>query len=127
MAEFGSDNRLYFDDLQIGQRFTSRAYVVDEEQIKSFARQFDPQPFTLIMRLPKTPFFQAWRRAAGTLLRSLCAFWLKVACRSLAVSSGLAARLIGLIQPAPATLCKLKVKSWRFDLRNPDQIVESRP
>jgi hypothetical protein len=45
--------------------------------------------------------------------------------RSLAVSSGLAASLIGLIQPAPATLYKLKVKSWRFDLRNPDQIVES--
>jgi hypothetical protein len=38
---------LYFDDLQIGQRLTSGTHVVDEEQIKAFARQFDPQPFHL--------------------------------------------------------------------------------
>ena len=47
MTEFSGGNRLYLDDLQIGQRFTSRAYIVDEEQIKAFARQFDPQPFHL--------------------------------------------------------------------------------
>jgi acyl dehydratase len=69
MTEFSGGNQLYLDDLQIGQRFTSRAYIVDEEQIKAFARQFDPQPFHL-----KTPVFWAWRRADGTLLRSPCAF-----------------------------------------------------
>ena len=57
MTEFGSDNRLYFDDLQIGQRFTSRAYGVDEEQIKSFARQFDPQPFYLDHEAAKNSLF----------------------------------------------------------------------
>jgi acyl dehydratase len=57
MTEFGSDNRLYFDDLQIGQRFTSRAYVVDEEQIKSFARLFDPQPFHLDHEAAKNSLF----------------------------------------------------------------------
>jgi acyl dehydratase len=37
--------RLYLDDLHVGQRFTSRTHVVDVAQIKAFASQFDPQPF----------------------------------------------------------------------------------
>jgi acyl dehydratase len=40
-----SDERLYLDDLLLGQRFTSRTRVIDEAQIKAFAQQFDPQPF----------------------------------------------------------------------------------
>lgn len=36
---------LFFDDLRVGQRFISRTHQVDEEQIKAFATQFDPQPF----------------------------------------------------------------------------------
>jgi acyl dehydratase len=47
MKKCGDNDRLYLDDLQIGQRFTSGTHVVDEEQIKAFARQFDPQPFHL--------------------------------------------------------------------------------
>ncbi|MGA7383974.1 MAG: hypothetical protein WBW81_04550 [Methylocella sp.] len=47
MKEFSDADRLYLDDLQIGQRFTSGTHVVDEERIKAFARQFDPQPFHL--------------------------------------------------------------------------------
>jgi acyl dehydratase len=54
MKEFSDDDRLYLDDLQIGQRFTSGTHVVDEEQIKAFARQFDPQP-----RRPRTPLYRA--------------------------------------------------------------------
>ena len=37
--------RLYLDDLHVGQRFTSGTYRLDEAQIKAFALQFDPQPF----------------------------------------------------------------------------------
>jgi acyl dehydratase len=47
MKEFSDADRLYLDDLQIGQRFTSGTHLLDEEQIKAFARQFDPQPFHL--------------------------------------------------------------------------------
>jgi acyl dehydratase len=39
--------QLYLEDLHIGQRFTSGTYVMDEERIKEFAREFDPQPFHL--------------------------------------------------------------------------------
>src|SRR5712671_2033589 len=38
---------LYLDDLLVGQRFTSATHAIDEVQIKSFAREYDPQPFHL--------------------------------------------------------------------------------
>ncbi len=44
--ESGTD-RLYLDDLRVGQRFVSGTHVIDEMQIKAFAREFDPQPFHL--------------------------------------------------------------------------------
>jgi len=47
MKVFSDNDRLYLDDLHVGQRFTSGTHVVDEEQIKTFARQFDPQLFHL--------------------------------------------------------------------------------
>jgi acyl dehydratase len=39
--------RLYLDDLQVGQRFQSGTYTIEEGQIKAFAAEFDPQPFHL--------------------------------------------------------------------------------
>lgn len=38
---------LYLEDLQVGQRFTSSTYLMDESRIKAFAAEFDPQPFHL--------------------------------------------------------------------------------
>jgi acyl dehydratase len=38
---------LYLEDLHVGQRFTSGTLVIDEKQIKTFAAEFDPQPFHL--------------------------------------------------------------------------------
>jgi acyl dehydratase len=46
-SETGGEDLLYLDDLQVGQRFTSKTHLVDETQIKAFAGQFDPQPFHL--------------------------------------------------------------------------------
>jgi acyl dehydratase len=37
----------YLDDLQPGQRFVSGTHTVDKDQIFTFAREFDPQPFHL--------------------------------------------------------------------------------
>lgn len=39
--------RLYLDDLRVGQRFTSDSYRMEEARIKAFAAEFDPQPFHL--------------------------------------------------------------------------------
>jgi acyl dehydratase len=37
----------YFEDFAVGQRFGSGRLVVEKERIKSFAAEFDPQPFHL--------------------------------------------------------------------------------
>ena len=41
------DQKLYLEDLYVGQRFISDTYVMEEERIKEFAAEFDPQPFHL--------------------------------------------------------------------------------
>ncbi len=63
---------LFFEDLHTGQRFTSGVHVIDEEQIKAFARQFDPQPFHCDVETAKDTLFQGlvasgWHTAAITM------------------------------------------------------------
>jgi acyl dehydratase len=65
----GERKLLYLDDLHVGQRFTSRTHQLDEAQIISFARQFDPQPFHTDPEAAKRTFFQGlaasgWHTAA---------------------------------------------------------------
>jgi acyl dehydratase len=72
MKEFSDDDRLYLDDLQVGQRFVSVTHVIDEEQIKAFAHQFDPQPFHLDKEAAKDTLFSGlaasgWHTAAITM------------------------------------------------------------
>jgi len=60
---------LYLDDLHIGQRFMSGTHLIDEVQIKAFARQFDPQPFHLDAEAAKATQFEGlvasgWHTAA---------------------------------------------------------------
>ena len=45
MVELIPQDRLYLDDLYVGQRFASATDTIDEAQIKAFAARFDPQPF----------------------------------------------------------------------------------
>ena len=35
----------YLEDFAVGQRFSTGRHIVDDEQIKTFAAEFDPQPF----------------------------------------------------------------------------------
>jgi acyl dehydratase len=63
---------LYLDDLKVGQRFTSPTHAVDADEIKAFARQFDPQPFHLDEQSAKDTFFSGlaasgWHVAAITM------------------------------------------------------------
>ena len=65
-------DRLYFDDLQVGQRFISGSHELDVAQIKAFARQFDPQPFHLDEDAAKDTLFaglaaSGWHTAALTM------------------------------------------------------------
>jgi acyl dehydratase len=66
------DDRLYLDDLHVGQRFISGAHAIDEAQIKAFASQFDPQPFHLDDEAAKGTLFaglaaSGWHTAAITM------------------------------------------------------------
>jgi len=46
MTDIAQRNGVFhLEDLRVGQRFRSGTHALDEAQIKSFARQFDPQPF----------------------------------------------------------------------------------
>ena len=63
---------LYLDDLHVGQRFTSATRVVDESEIKAFAREYDPQPFHLDSEGAKATIFQGlaasgWHTMAMTM------------------------------------------------------------
>jgi acyl dehydratase len=48
----------YFEDLAVGQRFRSGTYAVDAAQVKTFAREFDPQPFHLDERGAEATIFR---------------------------------------------------------------------
>jgi acyl dehydratase len=60
---------LYLEDLAVGQMFRSEPQAVSADEIKSFASQFDPQPFHLDERAARETFFQGlaasgWHTAA---------------------------------------------------------------
>jgi acyl dehydratase len=62
----------YFEDLSVGQRFGSGTSRVDEAGIKSFAAQFDPQPFHLDAEAARRSIFgglaaSGWHTAALTM------------------------------------------------------------
>jgi acyl dehydratase len=62
----------YFEDLKGGDRFKSATYQVSEEQLISFAREFDPQPFHLDAAVADQTMFKGlsasgWYTAAITM------------------------------------------------------------
>jgi acyl dehydratase len=68
----GEKAGLYLEDFQVGQRFQSGTRSVGEEQIRTFAQQFDPQPFHLDAAAAKASFFgglvaSGWHTAAITM------------------------------------------------------------
>jgi len=65
-------NERYLDDLKVGERFQSGQYIVTEEEIINFAREFDPQPFHLDSAVARQTMFQGliasgWHTAAITM------------------------------------------------------------
>jgi acyl dehydratase len=63
---------LYLEDLRVGQRFVSGTHRMDQEQIRAFAQQFDPQPFHLDPESAKVTRFgglvaSGWHTAAITM------------------------------------------------------------
>jgi len=64
--------KLYLDDLKPGDTFESGEYTVNTNDIKTFAQQFDPQPFHLDEAAAEASFFHGlaasgWHTAAITM------------------------------------------------------------
>jgi acyl dehydratase len=62
----------YFEDFAVGQRFHSATATITAERIKSFAAEFDPQPFHLDEEAAKRSLFRGlaasgWHTAAVTM------------------------------------------------------------
>ena len=62
----------YLDDFAAGQIFGSRRMRIDEDRIKSFAAEFDPQPFHLDAEAARKSLFgglaaSGWHTAALTM------------------------------------------------------------
>jgi acyl dehydratase len=71
-SDIGGSGSLFLDDLHVGQRFSSERHLIDVEQIKAFANQFDPQPFHLDAEAAKGTLFaglvaSGWHTAAITM------------------------------------------------------------
>lgn len=63
---------LYLEDLHVGQKFSSSTFQIDEERIRSFATEFDPQPFHLDGTKAEASIFRGlaasgWHTAAVTM------------------------------------------------------------
>jgi acyl dehydratase len=61
--------RLYLEDLHVGQRFMSGTYHISEAQVRAFAQEFDPQPFHLDEAAARASIFgglaaSGWHTAA---------------------------------------------------------------
>jgi acyl dehydratase len=62
----------FFEDYAVGQKFGSGTVAVTAERIKSFAREFDPQPFHTDEETARRTFFgglvaSGWHTAAMTM------------------------------------------------------------
>lgn len=67
-----SQDLLYLDDMKVGQSFTSGTYHMTEDRIKTFAAEFDPQPFHLDEAAGQASIFRGlaasgWHTAAVTM------------------------------------------------------------
>ena len=63
---------LYLEDLHVGQTMTSSTHAMSAEQIITYAKQFDPQPFHTDPALAQASFFQGlaasgWHTASVTM------------------------------------------------------------
>jgi acyl dehydratase len=67
-----SKQKLYLEDLQVGQKFTSGQYEMNEKRMKEFAAEFDPQSFHLdeaagAQSILKGLAASGWHTAAATM------------------------------------------------------------
>ena len=70
--KFEAPTAQYMEDLYVGQRFTSGLCQMNEDRMKTFAAEFDPQPFHLDKAAAERSIFRGlsasgWHTAAVTM------------------------------------------------------------
>lgn len=65
-------NKLYLEDIKVGDRWISREQTITSSDIKAFAKDYDPQPFHLDEAAAKDTFFaglaaSGWQTASITM------------------------------------------------------------
>jgi acyl dehydratase len=90
--------RLYLEDMYVGQRFISAPHQLDADQIKRFAAEFDPQPFHLDDAAAEQSMFgslaaSGWHTAALTM---------RMITQSLPIAGGVIGAGVELSWPKPA-------------------------
>jgi acyl dehydratase len=116
---------LYLEDLSVGQKFRSRAYLVTEEEIKAFAGQYDPQPFHLDEAAAQNSFFKGlaasgWHTAAITM---------RLLVESVDISGGLIGagiehlRWFKPVRPGDTLLLECEIITLRKSASNPEKGV----
>ena len=68
-AEVSLSDPLYLEDVFVGQRFVTASHLLTADEIKTFARAYDPQPFHTDEEAAKDTFFKGlaasgWHTAA---------------------------------------------------------------
>ena len=76
---------LTLDDVTPGQRFTSASHIIDADEIKAFAREFDPQPFHLDEAAGENSFFKGLA-ASGWLTAAIV---MRLRVQSITVAGGM--------------------------------------
>lgn len=72
MEHPGTSEKLFLDDLAVGDTFTSAPHQLNADQIRRFAAEFDPQPFHLDETAARASLFQGlaasgWHTVAITM------------------------------------------------------------
>jgi acyl dehydratase len=97
-APAAAGREVYYEDLQVGRRFTSASRPLDADAVKAFARDFDPQPFHTDEETARGTFFDGlaasgWHTAALTM---------RLLVESVPVAAGLIGAGVELVWPRPA-------------------------
>jgi acyl dehydratase len=107
---------LYLEDFHVGMKMSAGAHALDAEQIKAFARAFDPQPFHLDEAVADRSLFQG-----------LCASGWHTAALTMKLLTGLDPSIAGGIIGAGATLDWPSAARPGDVLRLECEVLEVRP
>jgi len=104
----------YLDELFVGQRFNSDTHLIDEEHIKTFAKQFDPQPFHLDAEAAKGTLFGGLVASGG----HTAAITMRLLVESLPIAGGVIGAGAEINWPKPTLPgAALRVESEILELR----------